>query len=472
MRKRSIVALAVAVLAVVAPGLLSASGQEREGVADRFWFLHRDLGPEGSLTVRLTAMTGTITYPPPDHDEIVSGLVPWAKAGIIVKDGVRQGSPYAAVMLTGEHGVRFQHDYRHDVAGRPGGVSEQEPRWLRLTRSGDTVTGFESADGEQWETVGSARLDGLPETVQIGLFATSPGDLTLQKVMLGGAVEQVRFTQAVGVFDSISPGGPWRSDAVGEMNRTDWERFHNASGAVEKNGVVTVSGTGDIGPLDEDGPPASSGALLGVPIAILIVLVVAASEVPPPAAPNADGQRGPHGRGGARGRGESGRRRLLTLVAAGFLTGAIGVGVVVPEPRVAIGLGVVFAACAVLAWELRVLLRRRWAAVLVSVSLVVVPYVIATMPLLPDPVAQWLLRVTPAAGFAAGQTVVEFPQVTAHYAPSAGYFPLSWWAGLLVLCAYPAGLALFLHWRRSRRRPPGSTRASLLDGLPRRSAGV
>ena len=72
---------------------------------------------DGSLTVRLTSMTGTITYPPPDHDEIVSGLVPWAKTGIIVKDGTRQGSSYAALMMTGSHGVRFQHDYRHDIAG-------------------------------------------------------------------------------------------------------------------------------------------------------------------------------------------------------------------------------------------------------------------------------------------------------------------------------------------------------------------
>jgi hypothetical protein len=28
--------------------------------------------------------------------------------------------------------------------------------------------------------------------------------------------------------------------------------------------------------------------------------------------------------------------------------------------------------------------------------------------------------------------------VTAHYAPSAGYFPLPWWAGFAVLCTYTA----------------------------------
>ena len=45
-------------------------------------------------------------------------------------------------MFTGGHGVRMQHDYVHDVAGSATGAS-----WLRLTRSGSTITGYESADG-------------------------------------------------------------------------------------------------------------------------------------------------------------------------------------------------------------------------------------------------------------------------------------------------------------------------------------
>ena len=146
-------------------------------------------------------MTGTITYPPPDHDQIVSGLVPWAKAGIIVKDGTGRVRRMRRSMMTGSHGVRFQYDYEHDIAGL-GGVAA--PRWLRLTRAGDTITGSESADGKQWQTIGTAKLDGLPDTVQVGLFATSPGDLTLRTVGLGGAIEEVRFTQAVGVFDNVT----------------------------------------------------------------------------------------------------------------------------------------------------------------------------------------------------------------------------------------------------------------------------
>ncbi|MEU6019207.1 hypothetical protein ABZ826_35905 [Streptomyces sp. NPDC047515] len=170
-RPGRLIAMWAAALVVVTLGLLHAFGNRAscdgpcpaepigpDGslVNDQFYFLHRDLGENGSITVRMTSMTGTITYPPPNHDQIVPGLVPWAKAGIIIKDGVRQGSSYAALMLSGSHGVRMQYDYRHDTAGSDGGVSAKSPRWLRLTRSGDTITGYESADGERWAKVGTA----------------------------------------------------------------------------------------------------------------------------------------------------------------------------------------------------------------------------------------------------------------------------------------------------------------------------
>jgi hypothetical protein len=473
-RPARLVALTAAALAIIALGLLTAIGNrsscdgpcpavptadDGSVVSDGFWFRHRDLGEQGSITVRLTSMTGTITYPPPGHDQIVPGLVPWAKAGIIIKDGVRQGSQYAALMLTGGHGVRFQHNYRHDAAGSAGAVTAQSPRWLRLTRAGDTITGSESDDGERWHTVATAKLDGLPATAQVGLFATSPGDLTLRRTGLGGAIEEVRFTQAVGVFDNVTveggTAGEWRSEPVGGMNHTDWEKKHNASGAVEKDGVVTVSGTGDIGPLGDGGARGAESSLLGLVIALIIVIVVAARH----GARAADKSRQVIAAGAA------------ITGAATFVTGLVAVGIVLPlstailkgngipvapipaltTVRVVVGVAAVLALCAVLAHALGARVRRGWAAVLIGLSLIALPYAVTALPLLPDPVSQWLLRLTPAAAFAVQQTKVEYPQVIAHYAPSAGYYPLPWWAGLLVLCAYTAvavGVAV-------RREPAG-----------------
>ncbi|MEV6424874.1 hypothetical protein [Streptomyces sp. NPDC051662] len=487
-RPGRLIAMAAAALVVVTLGLLYAFGNHAscdgscpaepigpDGtlVNDQFYFLHRDLGENGSITVRMTSMTGTITYPPPNHDQIVPGLVPWAKAGIIIKDGVHQGSSYAALMLTGSHGVRMQYDYRHDTAGNGGGVSAKSPRWLRLTRSGDTITGYESADGERWAKVGTAQLSGLPRTVRVGLFATSPGDLTLRPVGLGGATEQVRFTQAGAVFDNVglqgsaSTGG-WSRDAVGEMNRTDWEKYHKASGAVEENGTFTVTGIGDIGPAVAEGAGRPVERTLGgLALGLVIVLVVAVRfitseyrRVPARAVPVT-------------------RRALaakaVVVGAATFVTGLLAVGIVIPVGaailegngisvievsaltgvRVVVGTAAALALAAVLALALGSLLRRAWLAILVAVLTIVVPYVVTSFPLLADGPSQWLLRVTPAAGFAAQQTLTEYPQVVAHYAPSAGYFPLPWGVGIAVLCAYAVmllGLAL-------SRLPHGGERA-------------
>ena len=77
-------------------------------------------------------------------------------------------------MVTGSHGVQMQYNYTHDSPGLPGSVGPSSPRWLRLTRAGDVITGYDSTDGSQWNEIGTARLTGLPRTVQIGLFVTSP----------------------------------------------------------------------------------------------------------------------------------------------------------------------------------------------------------------------------------------------------------------------------------------------------------
>jgi hypothetical protein len=66
---------------------------------------------------------------------------------ILLTPSTKQGSPYAAVMATGGHGARFQHNYTYDRAGLPAAITASSTRWLRLTRAGDTITGYESTTG-------------------------------------------------------------------------------------------------------------------------------------------------------------------------------------------------------------------------------------------------------------------------------------------------------------------------------------
>ena len=134
---------------------------------------------------------------------------PWAKAGLILTAATKPGSPYAAVMLTGAHGVRMQFDYLHDIAGPA--ASPDAPRWLRLTRSGTTVTTYESADGRTWTTVGSTRVAGWPRTVQGGMFVTSPLTAPTEQALVPGADGVA--TGATATFGAPGLQGGWSPGA-------------------------------------------------------------------------------------------------------------------------------------------------------------------------------------------------------------------------------------------------------------------
>lgn len=202
-------------------------GPGGEVVADSFSFPHQPLAGNGSITVRVLSLRGAHPEFGPNGGvpaggsgpTMTPGLMPWSKAGIIIKQNTKQGSAYAAMMVTGSNGIRMQYDYTGDVAGLPGSVSAAQPRWLRLTRAGGTITGYDSADGTHWTKVGTVQLTGLPATVQVGMFATSP-NYTQTSTSFGGSSNQGAPSQATGIFGDLNvsgtpAGGTWAATAVG-----------------------------------------------------------------------------------------------------------------------------------------------------------------------------------------------------------------------------------------------------------------
>jgi ABC-type transport system involved in multi-copper enzyme maturation permease subunit len=461
----SVIALIAAAALTVAFGLLTALGTHTscpggpcpdpptgpggQVVTDSFSFAHRPLDGDGTLTARVTSMTGIITYPPPNNDEIVHEMVPWAKAGLMIKDGTKPGSAYASVLLTAAHGVRMQHNFTGDVAGPPGA------RWLRLDRKGDTITGYASADGSSWTKISAVRLEGLPRQVQIGLFVASPSNVTAEANGRGGRVVKARFTQATGVFDQVGPGDGWTFDEVGRSGEgTDWEKFHQPAGLRESGGSLTLSGSGDIAPAGRESGPPLDQTVAGLFAALFVVIAVGAMFI------TAEYRRGlirttliatPR-------RHRTVLAKAAVMFAATFATGAIAALVTLPISlrllraggnfvapvdfgialRIVVGCGLVLSLAALLAYGTGVVLRRGIAAVACAVLLVVVPNMLATSSVVPDEAARWLLRVTPAAGFAILQSIPAYAQVQYPYAPADGYFPLAPWAGLAVMALWAA----------------------------------
>jgi len=121
------------------------------------------------------------------------------------------------------------------------------------------------------------------------------------------------------------------------------------------------------------------------------------------------------------------------------------------ELRVVAGSALLLAVATVLALALGTIMRRSAPVVTTVIVALVLPYILATSGIVPSGLAEWLLRVTPAAGFAIQQSVPRYEQVANVYTPPAGYYPLEPWAGLAVLCGY-AALAVIVAVLLLRRR--------------------
>jgi hypothetical protein len=469
-----------------------ATGPSGTAVTDSFYFVHQTLDGNGSITASVTSLTGLeqqVLVGPPGAGGVQQGsqhvVQPWAKAGIIIKESTRPGSAYAAMMVTGGHGIRMQYDFTHDTAGLPGLVSATSPRWLRLTRSGDIVTGYDSADGTHWTQIGTASLAGLPATVQVGLFVASPQD----QVAIGGMAgddSAILPTVATAVFSHVGlrggrPGASWSGEQI-QPNLGNGgglrclpsgcikgSQPEPGTGLRESAGTFTVTGDGDIAPYVPIVDPIGvvfKGTLVG----LLAVIALAALFI------TAEYRRGMIRTTFAASprRGRVLVAKAIVIGAVAFVAGLIGAAVAFPIAedklraegwltslypvrslfsgpglQIVVGTAALFAVAAVLALAAGAVLRRSAGAIAAVIGILIVPLILSTvLPLAP---AQWLQRLTPAAAFGLQQGNTHYSQVSSFCTPYHGCYSMPPWDGFAVLCAWAVaalGLAVLVLRRR------------------------
>jgi hypothetical protein len=138
----------------------AGGGSDITGTTDHFHYTYQTLNGDGEIVARVTQVQNTATA---------------SRVGLDIRDsGTANNLRHAAIVLTPSGGAEFI--YRTGVGGTAvtvTGSSNALPRWLRLVRSGNTLTGYVSDDdGVTWTQVGSTTIN-QSASVSIGLLTTA-----------------------------------------------------------------------------------------------------------------------------------------------------------------------------------------------------------------------------------------------------------------------------------------------------------
>ena len=190
---------------------VSGAGADVWGTADAFHFASRPLAGDGQIVARVGA---------------IAGSDPWTKVGVMIRESTAAGAAHAFMLVSSGKGLAFQRRTTAGGLSTHSGVAGSVPRWVKLVRSGNTITGSVSTDAVTWTTVGS-------DTFTMGASA-----------LIGLAVSShTASATATGTFDGVTISGSapalpvgWSTSDIGAVGRT---------GSAGANGnVFTVTGAG------------------------------------------------------------------------------------------------------------------------------------------------------------------------------------------------------------------------------------
>jgi regulation of enolase protein 1 (concanavalin A-like superfamily) len=189
---------------------LTGSGIDIYSEADQFQYAYETLTGNGTITAFVASEQNTNSF---------------AKAGVMIRNGLNTGDINAMVNVTPSQGTYFS--YRTSTNG---GTSRSNvsgiaaPYWVQLTRTGNVFTAFISTNGTTWTQLGSAETISMNPKVYIGLI-----DCSHDSGVLGTAV-----------FTNVSVTEPTLSFAANE----DIGSPSPAGSYSQTNGTVTLTGGG------------------------------------------------------------------------------------------------------------------------------------------------------------------------------------------------------------------------------------
>jgi N-acetylneuraminic acid mutarotase len=137
---------------------IQASGANIWGSADSFHYVHQPLAGDGEIVARVDSIGRT-------HAQ--------AKAAVMIRETPAAGSRHVILVSHPDNSLELvTRSATGGTSALLAAATMPTPLWLKLVRSGSTISAFAGASGGAWTPVGTTTL-ALPNTVRVGLAVTS-----------------------------------------------------------------------------------------------------------------------------------------------------------------------------------------------------------------------------------------------------------------------------------------------------------
>ncbi|MGH9411656.1 MAG: phospholipase D-like domain-containing protein [Vicinamibacterales bacterium] len=190
------------------------AGADVWGSSDALNYAYLPLSGDGTMIARVAT---------------IAPQASWVKAGVMIRGSLSASSAQAFMLVSYSKGVAFQRRTSDGNASvNSTGSAAAAPHWVKIVRSGSTISGYESSDGSSWTLVGSDTFS-MAGSAFVGLAVSS----------------HVAGTLATATFDHVSTSsGSATSSLPSGWADSDIGSVPIAGSANYKNPTFTITGSG------------------------------------------------------------------------------------------------------------------------------------------------------------------------------------------------------------------------------------
>lgn len=164
---------------------LNGAGADVWGSADECQFMYQPMNGDGSISAQVLNISPTNV---------------WAKAGVMIRGALTSNAQNTFMSISSSSGAVFQQRLTAGAATTSIKITGGTPFWVKLTRTGNLFTAYQSSDGYIWTLAGTATI-AMFANAFVGLAVSSHAPGTLCQTTFNNVVVNSSTSTSIGLIN-------------------------------------------------------------------------------------------------------------------------------------------------------------------------------------------------------------------------------------------------------------------------------